>query len=139
MAQRRVRSPRALVEGATRRAAALLEELGVAALAEAFPRTLSGGERRRVALARALAAQPPALLLDEPFTGLDEVARADAHAAVLAAVSLARVPVIVVTHDLRDATALGAEVRELRSGRLLGAGSRARDRGRWGLRQWSRG
>ncbi|PTL54946.1 ATP-binding cassette domain-containing protein [Paraconexibacter algicola] len=106
--------------GARREAAReLLAQLGVAALADVRPAAMSGGERRRVALARALAAAPPALLLDEPFTGLDDRSRDDAHTAVLRALELAAVPTIVVTHDHRDAAALGAEVRVLENGRLL--------------------
>lgn len=100
------------------RALDVLGQLGVERLADAYPRALSGGERRRVALARALAAEPPALLLDEPFTGLDDAAREDARAAVRAAVALAEVPVILVTHDLADARALDADVLALADGRL---------------------
>lgn len=96
----------------------LLDRLGVAHLADARPREVSGGERRRVALARALAARPPALLLDEPFTGLDRQTRDDARAAVLAALAVARVPAIVVTHDPTDATALRADVATLHDGLL---------------------
>lgn len=99
-------------------ATAVLDGLGVAHLADARPREISGGERRRVALARALAARPPALLLDEPFSGLDRATRDDARAAVLATLDLARVPTIIVTHDPSDAAALGADVATLNDGLL---------------------
>jgi len=96
----------------------LLEAFGVARLADVRPRALSGGERRRVALARALGARPPVLLLDEPFTGLDARTRADVRGAVREALALARVPAVVVTHDHEDARMLGAEVLELTDGTL---------------------
>lgn len=96
----------------------LLERFGVAHLADVRPRALSGGERRRVALARALGARPPVLLLDEPFTGLDAATRADVRGAVREALALAGVPAVVVTHDHEDARMLGAAVVELRDGVL---------------------
>jgi ABC-type sulfate/molybdate transport systems ATPase subunit len=102
-------------------ATGILERFGVAHLADVRPGTLSGGERRRVALARALAARPPVLLLDEPFTGLDDRTRADVRSAVRDALAIARVPAIVVTHDHQDAGGLGARVVELRDGVLVSA------------------
>lgn len=116
----------------SRRAAAVafLDELGVAGLADVRPDGLSGGERRRVALARALAAGPPALLLDEPFTGLDDVTREDARAAVRRALDLAQVPAVVVTHDVQDASALGADVVLLQDGHVSSPSPTSDDPGR---------
>jgi molybdate transport system ATP-binding protein len=87
-----------------------LERVGVAHRAEARPAQLSGGERQRVALARALARRPTALVLDEPFSALDEATHAAAAAVVVAAIAELRIPALVVSHDPEDAGRLGATV-----------------------------
>ncbi len=96
-----------------------LERLGIAPLAAAWPRTLSGGERQRVALARALAAQPRAVLLDEPFAALDGATRDRVRAELRATLASLAVPVVIVTHDLRDATAFEAPIVRLEAGRVV--------------------
>jgi len=89
---------------------AMAEQLGLAALLDRWPRHLSGGEARRVALGRALLAKPAALLLDEPLTHLDP-ARAESLLTVIAAASR-RIPVLHVTHELSEAGALGATITQ---------------------------
>jgi len=83
------------------------------------PHELSGGEQRRVALARALAPRPPVVLLDEPFSGLDAALRADTRAAVVHALAAQGTTAVVVTHDQAEALSLGREVGVLMAGRLI--------------------
>jgi len=87
--------------------------------AERLPQELSGGEQRRVALARALAPRPAAVLLDEPFSGLDAALRAETRAAVLGALAATGATAILVTHDQAEALSTGREVAVLRDGRLV--------------------
>lgn len=95
--------------------------LGAAAL-DRPPHELSGGEQRRVALARALAPRPSVILLDEPFSGLDAALRAETRTAVLAALAGAGATAIMVTHDQAEAMSMGDEVALLRDGRLVQTG-----------------
>ena len=105
---------------AGRRTAEVLELVG---LDDGFgPRPvhqLSGGEQRRVALARALAPRPRLLLLDEPFSALDASLRIDTRRAVLAALARERVTTVLVTHDQAEALSMGQHVGVLREGRLI--------------------
>jgi iron(III) transport system ATP-binding protein len=80
---------------------------------------LSGGEQRRVALARALAPRPRVVLLDEPFSGLDAALRADTREAVLHALHEEGTTALLVTHDQAEALSMGREVAVLREGRLV--------------------
>ncbi len=86
--------------------------LGITPLLDRWPRHLSGGEARRVALGRALLSRPAALLLDEPLAHLD-AARAGDLLALIADIS--DVPMLYVTHDLREAEQLGATIIALTS------------------------
>lgn len=79
-----------------------LADLELGALAQADPATLSGGQRARVALMRALLAEPQALLLDEPFSRLDARLRQRVRAFVFALVRTRHIPVLLVTHDSAD-------------------------------------
>ncbi|MEI8171728.1 MAG: ATP-binding cassette domain-containing protein [Rhodoferax sp.] len=79
-----------------------LQDLEMSDFANANPATLSGGQRARVALMRALLAQPQALLLDEPFSKLDEVLRQRLREFVFALVKQRHIPVLLVTHDRAD-------------------------------------
>jgi iron(III) transport system ATP-binding protein len=102
----------------------VLELVGLAAdYAPRRAHELSGGEQRRVALARALAPRPKLVLLDEPFSGLDAALRAETREAVLAALSGAGATAVLVTHDQGEALSMGREVAVLRAGRLVQTGS----------------
>lgn len=79
-----------------------LHSAGLAGHYASDPATLSGGERARVSLLRALLAQPQALLLDEPFSRLDKTLRASFRAWVFDAVRARNIPVVLVTHDEED-------------------------------------
>ncbi len=82
------------------------------------PHELSGGEQRRVGLARALAPKPRIVLLDEPFSGLDAHLRAETREAVTRALAAEGATAVLVTHDQAEALSMGREVAVLRSGRL---------------------
>lgn len=84
------------------RVAAGLEDLELGGFADANPATLSGGQRARVALMRALLAEPQALLLDEPFSRLDAQLRERVRQFVLALVRKRQIPALMVTHDDAD-------------------------------------
>ena len=79
-----------------------LQEAELTGLGERDPSTLSGGQRARVALMRALLAEPHALLLDEPFSKLDAALRTQLRPWVFAHVRERRIPVVLVTHDRED-------------------------------------
>ena len=95
----------------TDRAAYYLRALGLGDVLHSLPGELSGGMKRRVALARALAHNFDMLVLDEPFTGLDEAAKR--NAIELVSRETAGKMLLLATHDLLEAEALGAEIIEL--------------------------
>lgn len=85
-----------------------------------YPRELSGGQRQRVGVARALAADPPILLLDEPFGALDPITRAEIQREFQALQQRLNKTIVFVTHDLREALLLGTRIGLFEGGRLLG-------------------
>jgi osmoprotectant transport system ATP-binding protein len=90
-------------------------------LAERYPRELSGGQRQRVGVARALAADPPILLMDEPFGALDPITRAELQYEFAALQKRLRKTVVFVTHDLREGLLLGTRIALMADGRLITA------------------
>ena len=100
------------------RAAAMLELVGLADCADAYPAQLSGGQQQRVAVARALAPRPSTLLLDEPFSSLDVALRERLVGELRTLLKSLGATALVVTHDQQDAFALADRVGLLRDGRL---------------------
>jgi osmoprotectant transport system ATP-binding protein len=88
--------------------------------AERRPRELSGGQRQRVGVARALAADPPILLMDEPFGALDPVTRAEIQREFRALAQRLGKTIVFVTHDLREALLLASRIVLLEAGRIVG-------------------
>jgi ABC-type sulfate/molybdate transport systems ATPase subunit len=104
------------------RARSALEAMGAGHLADRAARTLSGGERRRVHLARAMAVRPDVLMLDEPFAGLDAEARASLLEDAVSALRSETRATLVVVHDRAEAWALADRLFVLIDGRLVAAG-----------------
>ncbi|WP_372603147.1 ATP-binding cassette domain-containing protein [Actibacterium sp.] len=90
-----------------------LAEIGMDGFAGRDPATLSGGQKARVALMRMLLSEPQALLLDEPFSGLDADLRGQMRDMVFERARARNLPVVLVTHDAEDARAAGGEVMSL--------------------------
>jgi len=84
-----------------------------------YPRQLSGGQRQRVGVARALAADPPVLLMDEPFGALDPIARTRLQAEFRQILKQVRKTVVLVTHDLDEATRLGDRIAIMNGGKII--------------------
>jgi osmoprotectant transport system ATP-binding protein len=107
------------------RVAELLELVGLnpAEYSARHPRELSGGQRQRVGVARALAADPPILLMDEPFGALDPVTRAELQREFSALARRLNKTIVFVTHDIREALLLGRRIALLHSGRLVALAS----------------
>jgi sulfonate transport system ATP-binding protein len=95
-----------------------LREVDLEAYADAWPRTLSGGEAQRVSLARALVHRPSLLLLDEPFSALDALTRITMHRLVSALWTAHQPAVLLVTHDVDEALLLADRVLVLADGRV---------------------
>jgi NitT/TauT family transport system ATP-binding protein len=102
-----------------------LMRLGIGGFGDRYPRQLSGGQRKRVALAQVLSLKPKLLLMDEPFASLDAIVRHRVTQDLLNWVEGAGIAVLLVTHDLEEAQALSDTVY------LLSRGPRARIRSRY--------
>ncbi|WP_078509732.1 ABC transporter ATP-binding protein [Streptomyces sp. Tu 6176] len=102
------------------RAVELMERVGLdAALAKRYPYQLSGGQQQRVGVARALAADPPVLLMDEPFSAVDPVVRKGLQEELLRIQGELGKTIVFVTHDIDEAIKLGTMVAVLRTGGRL--------------------
>ncbi|MGW3175124.1 ABC transporter ATP-binding protein, partial [Streptomyces sp. NPDC001153] len=102
------------------RAAELMERVGLdTALAKRYPYQLSGGQQQRVGVARALAADPPVLLMDEPFSAVDPVVRKGLQDELLRIQDELGKTIVFVTHDIDEAIKLGTMVAVLRTGGRL--------------------
>ncbi|MCU1724468.1 ABC transporter ATP-binding protein [Pseudomonas sp. 5P_5.1_Bac1] len=105
-----------LVSGTLKRAEAearalhYLEKVGLAAFADAYPHTLSGGMKARVSIARALAMQPKILLMDEPFAALDALTRRKMQEELLALWEEVRFTLLFVTHSIEEALVVGNRI-----------------------------
>ena len=100
------------------RVAEVLELARLEALADRYPHELSGGEQQRVALARALAPEPAVVLLDEPFSSLDETLRAQVRADTVAVIRATGTTALLVTHDQTEALSVGDRVVVMHEGRI---------------------
>jgi molybdate transport system ATP-binding protein len=87
--------------------------LGLAALLDRWPRTLSGGEARRVAIGRALLSNPRFLLLDEPLSSLDRARREEIMTLIERLRDALKLPILMVTHDRAEAERLGSRIVEI--------------------------
>jgi molybdate transport system ATP-binding protein len=99
--------------------------LGIELLLDRMPRNLSGGERRRVALARAILSRPSLLLLDEPFAGLDEGRRREAMSLLASLSERSRLPMILVSHVAEEIIGLAQWAIRLEAGRVVRSGASA--------------
>src|SRR6201997_1496420 len=98
----------------------LLQVVGLdASLASRYPRELSGGQRQRVGVARALAADPPILLMDEPFGALDPLTRAELQREFCSLQQRLQKTVVFVTHDMHEALTVGTRIALIEAGRLI--------------------
>ncbi|MEI6622399.1 MAG: ATP-binding cassette domain-containing protein [Actinomycetes bacterium] len=99
----------------------MLELVGLPAaeFGDRYPHQLSGGQRQRVGVARGLAADPPVLLMDEPFGAVDPIARGHLQEQFLALQAKVRKTVIIVTHDIDEAVRLGDRIAVMRTGGYL--------------------
>ena len=105
------------------RVLALLDRVGLAAYANAYPDQLSGGEQQRVALARAIAPQPKVMLMDEPFSGLDERLRDDVRDTTLRLLREEGTAVVLVTHEPAEAMRMADEIALMRQGQIVQQGA----------------
>ena len=103
-------------QAALARADEWLDRLGLAGLGDRFPRHLSGGQRKRVAIAQVLVLQPKLLLMDEPFASLDAIVRARIIQDVAGLVECEHIRALLVTHDLEEAISLSDHIYLLSRG-----------------------
>jgi iron(III) transport system ATP-binding protein len=100
-----------------------LELVGLPGMEKRFPHELSGGQQQRVAIARSLAAEPQLLLMDEPFSNLDDSLRSSVRGEIRSLLKQTGTTAIFVTHDTRDCLAVADKVLVLRNGKMLQQGT----------------
>jgi len=101
----------------------LLTKVHLDGMENRYPKTLSGGQQQRVAVARALARQPKILLLDEPFSAVDQVTRRKLYRELMNLKQSLSIPIILVTHDLEEAALLADRIALLYKGEILQSGT----------------
>lgn len=101
----------------------LLKKVHLHGLEQRYPKNLSGGQQQRVAVARALARRPKVLLLDEPFSAVDQVTRRKLYRELLSLRQSLAMPMILVTHDLEESTLLADHIALLHKGKVLQTGT----------------
>ena len=101
----------------------LLEKVSLAHLTGHYPHSLSGGEQQRVALIRALAPQPKIMLMDEPFSGLDDRLRDEIRDETFNLLRSEDAAVLMVTHDPQEAMKVADEIALMRDGKILQRGA----------------
>lgn len=104
------------------RTRSLMERMGIPALADRYPEQISGGEARRVALARALAPRPSTLLFDEPLTNLDHALRDDMLKLIVESVKETGSSMLYVTHDEYEAETIAATIVRFDKGKICSNG-----------------
>jgi iron(III) transport system ATP-binding protein len=109
--------------GKVSRIAELLCKVGLSGFEDKYPHQLSGGEQQRVALARALAPKPQVLLMDEPFSGLDDRLRDDVRDATLEILKAENTTVLLVTHEPEEAMRMADQIALMRDGKIVQAGA----------------
>jgi ABC-type sulfate/molybdate transport systems ATPase subunit len=112
------------VEERERRVAALMERTHIVELGDRYPRQISGGEQQRAALARALAIEPEALLLDEPLSALDTHLRSQMEAELQNTFEQFARPSLLVTHNIEEAYRLGEQLLVLDRGKVAALGAK---------------
>jgi glycine betaine/proline transport system ATP-binding protein len=107
------------------RADEVIDLVGLQGFGDSYPDELSGGMKQRVGLARALASDPEVLLLDEPFSALDPLIRAEMQTEIVRLQRQMHRTMVFITHDLREALQLGDRVAVMRDGRIVQIGTAA--------------
>lgn len=100
-----------------------LERFSIADIMDKKIYNISGGQQQRVAIARALIRKPEVLLLDEPFSSLDNILKRQMHEILLELKASENIPIVMVTHDLREAEKLADKLLVYSSGKMIQSGS----------------